>query len=70
MNKPVTVERIEELKALGYTMEDMGEEFGADWEGQYRWFHDATEQFQDHDTSLSEAEAWADADRHAKATTP
>lgn len=60
VNSPFTSR--EELKALGYYVEDMGKEYGSEWEGQYRWMNKITGDFQDSDTSDSEEEAWKDAE--------
>lgn len=32
-----------QLEALGYTVEDMGKEWGSDFAGQYRWMNSAHE---------------------------
>ena len=53
-----TPERVAELAALGYYVEDMGEEHGDDWIGHYRWMNDDGE-FQDAGTSSSPEDAWA-----------
>jgi len=61
----ITAERIEELKALGYCIEDMGKEYGSGFTGQYRWIKRESRafcDFQDWGTSDCEADAWADAD--------
>jgi hypothetical protein len=61
----ITEARIEELKALGYTVEDMGAEHGEEFAGLYRWFHDRSGHFQDSEPSFSNPSAWESADRHA-----
>ena len=48
-----------ELKAKGYFVEDMGQEHGPQFEGQYRWMNSETLAFQDGDVSYTEVEAWA-----------
>jgi hypothetical protein len=62
----VSNERIQQLKKLGYYVEDMGKEYGPDFKGQYRWMSNRSLEFQDDEESYSVAEAWAKADAHAK----
>lgn len=57
---PITPERIAELKALGYEVEDLEQEWGDLGKGQYRWNHTKSGDFQDWETSDSEAEAWVE----------
>ena len=68
MTKPnVTDERKAELKALGYAIEDMNEEHGSDFEGQFRWIRDLPGfefDFQDGHTSFSAEEAWIVCDQY------
>lgn len=52
-----TVQR-EQLGNLGFKVEDMGEIYGADFVGQYRWINDALNEFQDADVSDSADAAW------------
>lgn len=53
-------ESIRPLKDLGYIVEDMGEIYGEEYEGQFRWMNPITGDFQDDDTSDSLKEAWED----------
>jgi hypothetical protein len=57
--KIATPEQIAALQAQGYYVEDMGAEWGAEWAGKFRWMKRDSDEFQDWDTSDSEAEAWA-----------
>lgn len=54
-----TPEQIAAFKAEGYYVEDMEAEFGAEYAGEFRWIKRGSYEFQDWDTSSSEAEAWA-----------
>jgi len=56
--------RIPELVALGYYVQNMGDTHGPEFEGQYRWMHRHSDDFQDWGTSDTIGEAWADCDRH------
>lgn len=60
----ITEQRKAELVAKGYEVEDLGDEYGPDFEGQFRWVKwvDGEDVFQDHDLSYSEADAWHCAD--------
>lgn len=60
----ISAERKNQLANAGYYVEDMGAMYGTDWAGQYRWMNTGSHDFQDHDTSNSEDEAWALADKH------
>lgn len=55
-----TPKQIEALKAAGFYVEDMGAEYGDEFKGQFRWMNDKSGDFQDHDVSFSESEAWAE----------
>lgn len=61
---PITAERIAELKAKGYFVEDMGQEYGEEFAGQYRWMLlDPDQGVVDFDiVGYSEACAWERAD--------
>ena len=61
----ISTERIAELEALGYSIEDMAAEYGEEYEGQYRWVNDETTEFQDTDVSCSIEDAWDQADYFA-----
>ena len=60
----VSQERKQQLALKGYFVEDMGAEYGPEFEGQFRWMNSLTGDFQDFDTSLSEESAWKRADRY------
>lgn len=60
---PITAARIAELKAKGYFVEDMGQEYGEGFEGEFRWMNENGD-FQDGRTSDSEADAWVCADAY------
>ena len=62
----ITEERMQELANLGYFIEDMGKEHGAEFAGQYRWMNTGSGEFQDDDTSDSEGDAWSRANTHAR----
>jgi hypothetical protein len=49
---------IELLKNAGYIVENMGLEYGSDFEGCFRWMNLLNDTFQDHDVSYSEDDAW------------
>ena len=57
----ITTERQVELESLGYYIEDMGEEYGEEFEGEYRWVNDEIGEFQDTDMSCSIEDAWVQA---------
>jgi len=59
----ISNERKQELKDRGFYVEDMGQEYGDDFAGQFRWMHHDTQDFQDGESSDSEDAAWAEADR-------
>ena len=63
----ITQERKKELANDGYYVEDMGEVYGEDWKGEYRWMNTGSDDFQDHDTSDSEDAAWLLASEHKAA---
>lgn len=46
------------LIAQGFHVEDMGQEHGSDFAGQFRWMNSATGDFQDFNASDSEDAAW------------
>ena len=48
------------LKAKGFFVENMGNEYGQQFDGQYRWMNSKTLAFQDSCTSETEVEAWVD----------
>lgn len=50
-------ENVINLKAQGFFVEDIGSEYGPQFEGQYRWMG-PNELFQDGDVSYSEVDAW------------
>lgn len=55
----ITAARKAELVALGYYVEDMGETYGEDFEGQFRYMNNIDPDiFQDFDTSDSADDAW------------
>lgn len=67
----VPAEVREELKAQGYTVEDMGAVHGEEFAGQYRWLKnengpDETFEFQDWGTSDTADEAWGWAYRNSQ----
>lgn len=49
------------LEQLGYRVEDMGEEWGSDFAGQYRWLNPSLPGDGFGPVAYSESEAWADA---------
>lgn len=57
----ISAERKAELIAAGYLIENMGAEWGADFEGQYRWLNGRHEGDGYGNIMYSEEEAWADA---------
>lgn len=59
----ITAERKAQLIGRGFYVEDMGQEHGEDFAGQFRWMHHDTQDFQDGDTSDSEDAAWLEASR-------
>lgn len=64
MSQEPSAERIEELKAKGYIVEDMGLVYGPEFNGQFRWINETTNDFQDWGTVDCEADAWVVADRN------
>jgi len=52
------------LISQGFYVEDMGQEYGAEFAGEYRWMNSVTNDFQDHDTSESEEAAWIECVKH------
>ena len=56
----ITTQRIQELRALGFYVENMAIEYGPGFIGEFRWMNDQTGDFQDSGTSDSEQDAWAD----------
>ena len=62
----ISTTRIAELESLGYYVEDMGVEYGEEFEGQFRFVNDDLDVFQDADTSCSESDAWDQADYFAQ----
>lgn len=46
------------LKAKGFFVENMCNEYGPQFDGQYRWMNSKTLAFQDGDVSYTEVEAW------------
>jgi hypothetical protein len=56
----ITTQRIQELQALGYYVENMAIEYGPGFIGEFRWMNDQTGDFQDSGTSDSEQDACAD----------
>jgi hypothetical protein len=62
----ISEERRMELRKAGYRVEDMGAEYGPSFEGQWRFINIVTGDFQDHDTSTSEDDAWQEADDFAR----
>ena len=63
MSKAITQTRIEELKLLGYRVEDMGQEWGDKFDGEFRWLN-ANGEFQDDFTSPLAVAAWERADSY------
>ncbi len=62
----ISAERKTELETLGYFIEDMGDEYGPEYEGQYRWFNLLTGEYQDWVISSTLNEAWVLADEYEK----
>jgi len=62
----VTQERIAELQALGYMVEDVGAEYGSDFAGQYRWLNGRHEGDGFGNIEYSIEDVWAAADRYEK----
>lgn len=59
-----TAEEITALKDAGYTIENVGAEYGTDFHGQYRWLNPAHEADGGDGFGMifyNEADAWADA---------
>ena len=63
----ISQQRIQELKSLGFYVENMGAEYGEDFEGQYRWMNDKTGEFQECAPDFSIEAAWIDCDKYATA---
>lgn len=59
----ISAERKAELEAAGYSIEDMGAEWGADFGGQHRWLNSRLTGDTFGVIQYSEADAWADADQ-------
>lgn len=61
----ITQERKDELTAAGYVIEDLGAEYGPQFEGMFRWLNSTHPRNWDGYgcECFSEDEAWADADR-------
>lgn len=57
----VTAERKAQLTAAGFYVEDMGQEHGPEFAGQFRWMCRNSDDFQDDETSDSEDAAWSSA---------
>ncbi len=69
LTAPLVQERIDELKTLGFYVEDMTAVHGEGWwEGMYRWMRRDSDEFQDSEPSFSEADAWLECDRYVKNT--
>lgn len=62
MTHLITAQRKAQLTALGFYVENMGQEHGSEFEGQFRWMHTNGIDFQDWEPSLSEDDAWRAAD--------
>jgi hypothetical protein len=60
----VSEARRQELARKGYFIEDMGVEYGLEYEGQFRWMNSRTNEFQDYEASYSINDAWTAADLH------
>lgn len=67
-----TPEQIEALKAKGYVVTDWpmdaDPEFGIDAHVLYNWSLTGTDEFQDQEPSMNEADAWASALEHSQLT--
>jgi hypothetical protein len=63
-NKMITPERKAQLTAEGFYVEDMGQEHGAEFAGQYRWMNSISGDFQDFEPSYSEDAAWRECANH------
>ena len=61
----ITAAQKAELAALGYVIEDMGQEYGPEFEGAFRWLNTQTDDFQDGAESWSIDAAWDLAFEHA-----
>jgi hypothetical protein len=48
------------LIAQGFYVEDMGQEYGAEFAGEFRWMNSISGDFQDFNTSDSEDAAWVE----------
>lgn len=64
----ISTERKAELQDAGFYVEDMGQEHGKEFEGQFRWMNSVTQDFQDYDTCDSEDAAWYEASMYATET--
>lgn len=51
-------QQVIELKEQGFFVEDVGSEYGPQFDGRYRWMNSKTGDFQDGDMSYSEVDAW------------
>ena len=60
----LTTERKAELTAKGFYIEDMGKEWGSEWEGAFRWMKKDSHEFQDGCESWSEESAWRSCDEY------
>jgi hypothetical protein len=52
--------KVIKLKAQGFFVQDVGSEYGPQFDGMYRWMSTKSGGFQDGEMSFSEVEAWAD----------
>lgn len=62
----ITLERKCQLLNQGFYVEDMGSEYGPEFEGCFRWMNKITDEFQDGDSSYDEESAWIEADLFAQ----
>ena len=62
----ITLERKCQLLNQGFYVEDMGSEYGPEFEGCFRWMNKITDEFQDGDFSYDEESAWIEADNFAQ----
>lgn len=53
-------QKINALKRKGFYVENMEDEYGEEFAGEFRWMNESTAEFQDDDTSDSEEAAWND----------
>lgn len=63
--------KIIDLKSKGFFIEDVGSQYGQQFDGLYRWMNTETGEFQDGEMSVTELEAWVECIKtNVKTTAP